>query len=242
MIETPPHLDPGLSDAARVAKRETLRRRFADLPFELLDVHLDNYIDAEFRLSAATEPLDSIGHVEVEPVGPEDVDDVLAFFDHDAFAGKPEWAMCYCRSPHVDHERDWIERTWQQNRSELADALRSGTTRAVVARVDGRIVAWLNCSDRATSPRYATGDDAGVAQTFCWMVAPPYRGHGLAGSLLETAIEILPAEGIHTIQGHAIVEPADENAAFVGPLSLYESHGFTVGEESDGRAFVTRDL
>ena len=240
-METPRHLDPQLSDEERAERRAELRRRFADLPFELLDVNLDNYIDAEYRLASQTERLASIGGVEVVPVTEADIDDVLAFFDHDAFAGKPEWAMCYCRFNHVDPS-EWESRGWQQNRAELTAALRSGDMRAVVARVDGRIAAWLNCSDRSTSPRYARGDDAGIAQAFCWSVAPPYRGHGLARSLLETAIEILPAAGVHTIQGHAVADPEDEASAYVGPLSLYESCGFALVEESDGRALVARHI
>ncbi|MEN8235406.1 MAG: GNAT family N-acetyltransferase [Actinomycetota bacterium] len=241
-METPQHLDPGFSEAERAERRAGLRERFADLPFELHDVHLDNYMDAEFRLSDAVDRLDVIGDIEIGPVTPDDVEDVLAFFDHDAFAGKPEWAMCYCRFNHVDVEKEWGERTWQQNRAELADALRSGAMRAVIARVDGRIVAWLNCSDRASSPEYATGDDDGVAQTFCWSVAPPYRGHGLARSLLETAIEILSADGIRTVEGHAVVDPDDASTAYVGTKALYESCGFAIVDESDGRAKVTRHL
>lgn len=241
-MEIPEHLNPGLNDDERRRRRSELRKRFADLPFELLDVHLDNYMDAEFRLNAAVGRHESIGDVEAGPITPDDVDDVLAFFDHDAFAGKPEWAMCYCRHSHVDLATDWNGRTWQQNRSELAEALRSGEMRGVIARVDGRVVGWLNCSDRRTSPGYATGDDDGVACTFCWAIAPSYRGHGLATSLLKTAIEILPAEGVHTLEGHAATAPDDDNSAYVGPLPLYEACGFAVVEESKGRARVVRSL
>jgi len=242
-METPQHLDPGLSEDERATHRAELRAEFTDLPFELKDVALNNYIDALHRLTGPTGRL-SVGlrEVVVEPVTPTDVDDVLAFFDHDAFAGKPEWAMCYCRFHHASQEPEWGERTWQQNRRELAEALRAGDMRGLVVRVEGRVVAWLNCSNRSTSPQHATGEDDGIACTFCWAIAPSHRGHGLARTLLEAATEHLADEGIHTVEGYAIEEPADDAAAYVGPLSLYRSCGFDVVDHTDKRVTVRRQL
>jgi len=240
-MDTPKHLDPGLSQGGRAAQQAELRAQFADLPFDLTDVHLDNYIDALHRLTGPTERLDAVIDVTVEPVAPADVDDVLAFFDHDAFAGKPEWAMCYCRFHHTN-STEWGERTWQQNRAELAEALRTGAMRGLVARVEGRVVAWLNCSNRSTAPQHATGQDDGVACTFCWVIAPSHRGHGLARTLLEAATEHLAKDGIHTVEGSAIEDPPDDAAAYVGPLSLYLSCGFDVMGHTENHVTVQRRL
>lgn len=230
-MDTPSHLDPELADEERGDRRAELRVEFADLPFELTDTHLDNYIDATHRLAEVTGRIEALGEVEIQRVTPEDVNDVLAFFDHDAFAGKPEWAMCYCRFHHVDREAEWSGRTWQQNRAELGEALRTGTMRGLLARADGRVVAWLNCSDRATSPEHATGSDDGVACTFCWAVAPPYRGHGLARALLEALPAHLEETDVEVIEGYPVEHPASDASAYVGPLSMYLGCGFEAAGE-----------
>ncbi|RMH75342.1 MAG: GNAT family N-acetyltransferase, partial [Actinomyces sp.] len=157
------------------------------------------------------------------------------------FADKPEWAMCYCRFPHVPAER-WGDRTWYHNRAELADGLGSGEMRAYVARAEGRIVGWLNASDRARSI-HARGDDAGVASTLCFTVAVPWRGRGIARRLLEFAVDDLAADpAVRLVEGYARPDPPDPATAFPGPLELYLSCGFTATDETvaDGRLVVVR--
>lgn len=229
-MPAPDHLDPQLSESEREDRRDRLRAQFADLPFELTDTDLDNYIDAAHRLAEPRPRVEDPGDVAVSRVTPGDVEDVLAFFDHDAFTDKPEWAECYCRFHHTPPD-DWEGRSWRDNRSDLAAGLLSGEMRAFVARADGRVVAWLNCSDRATGSRLSTGDNAGIACTFCWTVNPSYRGHGLARALLETALDELADEGVEVVEGYPADRPESDAAAYAGPLSLYLSCGFEGAEE-----------
>jgi hypothetical protein len=58
-----------------------------------------NYADATKRLTGSTERLSEIGEVAVHRVTDDRIDDWLRFFDHDAFAGNPDWASCYCLEP-----------------------------------------------------------------------------------------------------------------------------------------------
>ncbi len=236
----PPHLDPGLSETDRSERRAALRLQMADLPFEVSDAQIDNYIDAEYRLSGPTERLDTIGDVSVAPVGPADIDDVVAFFDHDAFSDKPEWAMCYCRCHHAASPEEWDDSTWHQNRADLVMGLRSGQMRGMIARVDGRVAGWLNCSDRASSPDHATGDDSGTASILCWSIAPPYRRHGLGLELLEGAIVHLGESGVKQVEGYAIESPSDDSSAYHGPLAIYTSCGFEKVGSSEHLVTVRR--
>ena len=66
------------------------------------------------------------------------IDDWLRFFDHDAFAGNPDWASCYCLEPHVPATPEQPERAWRETRATVAERLRGGTTFGYLAYVDGR--------------------------------------------------------------------------------------------------------
>ena len=64
------------------------------------DQNIRNFAEATQRLTGPSERLGSIGSIEIHPVTEDRLDDWTAFFDHDAFVGKPEWAACYCFEPH----------------------------------------------------------------------------------------------------------------------------------------------
>ena len=57
--------------------------------------------------------MSEIGDVTVQPVTEDRVRDWLRFFDHDAFAGNPDWASCYCLEPHVPATPENPERAWR---------------------------------------------------------------------------------------------------------------------------------
>ena len=64
-------------------------------PEEAIQNYARNCGKAAERLIGGTERLSEIGRVTVNPVTEDRVDDWLRFFDHDAFAGNPDWDSCY---------------------------------------------------------------------------------------------------------------------------------------------------
>jgi GNAT superfamily N-acetyltransferase len=198
--------------------------------YGITETAVRDYFAAAHRLTGSTERLDDIGPIETFPVTPERLDDILDFFDHDAFAGMPEWASCYCMFHHVDQD-DWAHRTWQQNRSDLAEMIRSGTTTGVVAYAAGKVVGWCNASLRREFPGDADGTDADntVLVTRCFQVAPPYRGHGIARRLLDVAINLARQRGCSAVEAFPNPDPDASNPeAYPGPVALYRSAGFDV--------------
>ena len=189
-----------------------------------------NYFAALHRLTGGTERLDAIGSVETVTVSPERLDDIIAFFDRDAFAGMPEWAACYCMYHHLPQEV-WEDRTWEENRTDLIDRITSGATTGILAYSEGKVIGWCNASLRRELPARAdgTGSDDTVLVTSCFQVAPPYRGHGVAGKLLDAAIEMAKKRGCTAVEGFPNPNPDATNPeAFPGPVTLYRSAGFEV--------------
>jgi ribosomal protein S18 acetylase RimI-like enzyme len=206
-----------------------------------------DYLEAEERLTGGTERLDEIGAVEFHEATADRLDDLLAFFDHDAFADNPAWASCYCMCHHVGggSSPEWRARTASQNRADLAERIRAGTTIGHLAYVDGRVAAWVNASPRSAFPEHAGRDgnpDDEVGSIVCFVVAPPYRRHGLAERLLEEACRGFAQRGLRFAEAYPFREPRDDATAYHGPLSLYLDAGFTEVSEDERGVVVHKEL
>jgi len=191
-----------------------------------------NYAQAVERLTGPVERLASIGPVTVEAVTTPGVDEWLRFFDHDAFAGNPSWASCYCLEPHEPNTPEDPERLWTTSRSRVAERLRAGTTQGYLARVDRQTAGWVNASFRSTYGLFRElGENPSVIGLACFVVAPPYRKHGVAGALVDAVVADARGRGAAWIEAYPHNEPEATDAGhFRGPRSMFESRGFAVVE------------
>jgi GNAT superfamily N-acetyltransferase len=201
-------------------------------PEEAIRNYARNYAEASERISGGTERLSEIGVVTVQLVTEDRVGDWLQFFDHDAFAGNPDWASCYCLEPHVPATPELPERPWRLTRATMAERLRGGRTFGYLAYVDGRAAGWVNASLRSDYGLYRLVDPNGPEPTSvigvsCFVIAPPFRRHGIASALLDRVIADASARGASWIEGYPLNAPEDSDAGhFRGPRSMYDAHGF----------------
>lgn len=215
------------------------------------DVAVRNYGAALLRLTGDAERLEALGAVEIHPVTEERIADWTAFFDHDGFVGKPEWAACYCTEPHVlsrisDPPTD-DDRTWQRNRETAQGLLREGRAFGYLAYVDGRAAGWVNASKRSAYALFRMEDagegpdDGDVVGVSCFVIAPPFRRHGLAGLLLDRVLADAPSRGVTWVEGYPFVSaPGDGGSDFRGPRSLYEARGFEAVEARERYTVMRR--
>ena len=201
-------------------------------PEDAIRNYARNYAEANERLTGGTERLSEIADVAVHPVTGALVDDWLRFFDHDAFAGNPDWASCYCLEPHVPATPEQPERAWRETRATVAGRLRGGTTFGYLAYVGGRPVGWVNASSRSDYGLFRLVDRDGpeprsVIGVSCFVIAPPFRRHGVASALLDRVIADASARGAWWIEGYPHNEPdACDAGHFRGRRSMYEARGF----------------
>ena len=214
--------------------------------FGLTERQVRNYLERMPMLTGSTERQAQVGEVDVVPITADRVDDVLAFFDHDAFADNASWASCYCMAHHVpggETGDEWGDRSWEDNRRDLAERIRNGSTKGVLAYDDGRVVAWCNASQRCEYPDYARGaDDETTGVVTCFAVAPSHRGHGLARQMLAAAIERFPADGVTAVEGHPANNVTRPGSAYRGTIPLFTEAGFHVVHEGQHATVVRRDL
>jgi GNAT superfamily N-acetyltransferase len=201
-------------------------------PEEAIRNYARNYAEATERLSGSTKRQAVIGGVTVHPVSADRVDDWLQLFDHDAFADNPDWASCYCLEPHLPATPEQPERPWRETRAGMVDRLRGGITFGYLAYVDGRPAGWVNASLRSEYGLYRSVDPNGpeprsVIGISCFVVAPPFRRHGIASTLLDRVIADAAGRGASWIEGYPRNVPQEGDAGhFRGPRSMYDARGF----------------
>ena len=199
------------------------------------------------QASAELARLPEIGDIEVRDVTPERVADYLDFFDHRAFRDFPAWQSCYCMETHRHHtDEEWSARTGADNRADMQAMIRDGRVTALLAYVDGRPVGWCNYGETTRLSgvmmklKLDAAEHAGVGSISCFVIAAPYRGHGVATKLLDVAIERMKARGLRAVEAYPRrQEDSSPQAHYRGSLRMYERAGFEPHRETE-RYFVMR--
>lgn len=197
------------------------------------DQGIRNYAEATQRLTGPSERVPTLGTVAVHPVDEARLDDWAELFDQRAFVGRPEWAACYCLEPHVatpDASHDEDVPHWRANRAAMQARLRDGRAHGYLATVDERPAGWVNASWRHDYTLHpGEGDDPPGTQVIgisCFVIAPPYRGHGLASVLLDRVIEDAEDRGAAWLEAYPFDETVESDRDFRGPRAMYDARGF----------------
>lgn len=198
------------------------------------DQAIRNYAEATQRLTGPSERRPELGALTIHPVSEDRLEDWTTFFDHEAFVGKPEWAGCYCLEPHVARQ-DATEAPdvphWRDNREAMRQRLRGGSSSGYLAYVDGHPAGWVNASLRSEYTLHPGTDEdppgAAVVGISCFIIAPPYRRHGIAAALLDRVVADAPGRGAGWVEAYPFIDDdGDEAGNFRGPRSMYDDRGF----------------
>jgi GNAT superfamily N-acetyltransferase len=100
-----------------------------------------------------------------------------------------------------------------------------------LAYVDGRAAGWVNAASRLHQALYrrdvAEPPDHEVVSVSCFNIAPPYREHGIAGTLLDQVIVDAPERGARWIEAYPFNEAEGVKLAnHRGVRSLFDARGF----------------
>lgn len=198
--------------------------------FGVVEINVSDYLTAQDRLTGSTERLEEIGGIEIREVGDDGLEDIQRFFDAEAFAGNPEWAACYCMFHHIGQDApEWRFRGFEENRTDMVDRIRTGSTTGVVAYVDGKLAGWCNATVRSEFPDHVDSGgapDEQVGSIVCFLVGPPYRGHGVARALLDGACDMLARRGMTVAEGYPRPDAKSAESAYRGTPELFSAAGF----------------
>jgi GNAT superfamily N-acetyltransferase len=182
----------------------------------------------------------------IVPLTPERLDDLATLFDQ---GGDPK--SCWCAWFRV-RGRSWSNATPAANRSLLGELAGRAPAPGLVAYREGRAVGWVSLGPREDYERLAYStvlaplDDLPVWSIVCFVVGRRERGQGIAGALLDAAIDHARANGATTLEAY----PADTGGtrvpsavAFKGTLSMFERAGFTeVARRQASASSATRPI
>jgi uncharacterized protein YndB with AHSA1/START domain/GNAT superfamily N-acetyltransferase len=195
-----------------------------------------------------TQRVERVGALTIREVNRERLGDYLRFFDQDAFADNPAWSDCYCMAPYfagTDEEQGL--RTAEQNRSGMIELFQAGRAQGLLAYADGKPVGWCNAAPRTllrgVERDVGSGDDAErVGAIACFVIAAPYRRHGVARALLDAACERFREMGLSIVEAYPRRGAETDAHNFTGPLQMYLDAGFRPHRESGSTIVVRRDL
>jgi GNAT superfamily N-acetyltransferase len=120
--------------------------------------------------------------------------------------------------------------------------VRAGREPGLLAYDDGVPVGWISVAPREEfdallrSPQYRPRDeDDGVWSIVCFAVDRYARGQGVAGALLDAAVEYAGAHGASAVEAYPhVFDPRD----YMGGRDLYHSRGFQPVREANKRLIV----
>lgn len=114
----------------------------------------------------------------------------------------------------------------------------------VLAYRDGEVVGWCSVSPRAAYHRLVRSrvipllDDEPVWSVVCFVVRAGHRRQGIAGHLLDGAVEYAKSHGATIVEGYPADTSGDRidvSSAYVGTRSLFERHGFTKASDTTSK-------
>ncbi len=190
-----------------------------------------------------------MSEVRIRALVPDLGEDFLDFFDHSAFSDNPEWASCYCQFYLIDPQgKPWDDRTGGENRLSAADKLAAGEMPGFLAFLDEKAVGFCCAAPRrnfpllAGIPELAATDADQVGSVVCFIVAPTYRGRGIASALLQAACQGLREAGIRWVEAYPRIGTSEAAANCHGPLQMYLDEGFKTVKEFPTFQIVRKEL
>jgi GNAT superfamily N-acetyltransferase len=121
-----------------------------------------------------------------------------------------------------------------------------GEASGVMAYSGGRVAGWCNASPRMSLPlldqypEFAAEDPAASGAIVCFVIAPMYRGQGLASKLLEGACAMMRERGFRAMYAYPPKAASTAAGSYHGRLSMYLEAGFEETGAGNARYTVVR--
>lgn len=171
---------------------------------------------------------------EIRPLSPSLRDDWLRFFDEIAFKDHGEWAFCYCLEGFLTPEKQTGWTDAHERRMAAAKMIDNGEMQGYLAYHNGEVVGWCNAHDREKyvyvtemfkrAGYQPTGKK--VKSVFCFLIAPGYRGNGVAQLLLDRVCRDAEKDGYTAVEAY----PFSDNQydyQYHGTAGMYARNGFS---------------
>lgn len=185
--------------------------------------------------------------INIRSLTPSRLPDYLEFFDHVAFTDNQGWSGCYCHFYFADHqEKDWEDRDGAENRQAVSQLIQAGEMHGYLAYEGDEVVGWCNAGLRKNIRNIPPAEDlpasADTGIIACFVIAPGYRGQGIASRLLESALEGFRWQGVKLVEALPRHDTDNNASNYHGPLSMYLAAGFEPVQKMEYFTLVRKTL
>lgn len=185
--------------------------------------------------SAFGEQDDDMPNVTTHLVGHEELGDVETLFGQSRVL-----SGCWCMWPYSS--RGEFEPS-DENRAGMQALVNQGRCPGLLARVNDEPVGWCALGPTNQYPRYRSLElEQSSWAVACIYVAPPGRGRGVTGALLDRAADVAAAAGATTLYGPAPWWDAGGSEACALAATTLQEHGFAKVAEGARMPILRRDL
>jgi GNAT superfamily N-acetyltransferase len=178
------------------------------------------------------------------------LDDYLDFFDNMAFSDHKEWSGCYCVHFHLEEEslRSAIQN--KSGRDYAIEFIQDNIIHGYLAYLNESVVGWCNANDKRGFSNLVerkelwdgVDHDTKVKAVVCFLIAPEYRGRGIATQLLDRVCKDALADGYEYIEAYPHKGETDIYVNHHGPYALYEKFGFELHKDMKQDSVVRKYL
>ena len=198
-------------------------------------------------------------NIEIKKLTPELIEDYLRFFDTTPHATNKEEHKCYCIwwSNRAIDGKDYS--TVENRRNIATEYINSNNIQGYLAYNGDKVIGWCNSNTKADcyecfcwknfmsavqrdDKETIEKDNKRVKAVFCFAIAPEFRGKGIAGLLLDRVCEDAKINGFDIVEAYPNKDFIDTEQDFMGPMKLYEKHGFTACYEADKKLVMRKSL
>jgi GNAT superfamily N-acetyltransferase len=183
--------------------------------------------------------------LDVRPVTPDRWDDLVALAGERGFS-----SGCWCMWWRVS-AREFDQRHGDGLRRDLHDLVARGREPGLLAYLDGEPAGWVAVAPRPEYPRLARSpklrpiDDRPVWSITCFAVHRTRRHRGIAGVLLDAAVDLARQRGAEVVEAYPIDTSSGTRAGadlFTGTLAMFSRAGFVEVARRQGRPIVRLSL
>ncbi len=162
--------------------------------------------------------------------------------------GQTSDAGCFCTAWWVPTWEEWADRTPAQNRALREALLERGEYDGYLLYADGAPVGWCQVGPRDRLAKlvrqFGLAPDPATWAITCFLIAPGFRGQGLARALLEAVLADLRRRG-DVRRAEAFPRRGaggDVLALWNGPEALFRAAGFSVVKDDPVRPVLALEL
>ncbi|MCQ2445757.1 MAG: GNAT family N-acetyltransferase [Clostridia bacterium] len=187
--------------------------------------------------------------IEIKKLTPELCDKWLGFFDGIAFSDHGEWAFCYCIEGHMTRADNDALSDHAERREYAKKMILEGKMQGYLAFEGDTVVGWCNANDR---DNYAyirelfdyqkyMPDKRKTKSVFCFLIAPAYRGQGIAGQFLKRVCDDAGKDGFERVEAYPFSDVSLQYQ-FHGTEKMYLNNGFSKLADFGLMNVVAKDL